>query len=234
MTRIKWVEVRTGLTIKNIPELLQAQKYSPGFNLSGFELLNIGRREVQAKFIQEFTLRDTQIDPFGREVSSTITRYSTTIFTILDVDGRKLMRVTQPPRSLRDLVLNVSAALGGDFFAQEIRLDVTTFLDFLRAKVELGKTRVRSAVFVDVPLTDSSTGRVLVESSYDAIHEFKKCLSGGKLDRVNLELVNEYGTSPLEITHRGSLIYSDWLSETALREFESHISSQLQKNGQAA
>jgi len=230
VTRIKWVEVRTSLPIKNIPELLQAKNYNPGINLSGFELLEIGRHEVQAKFIQELTLNDVQLDPFGKEVSSTITRYVTTVFTILDVDGRKLMRVTQPPRSLRDLVLNVANALRGDFFAQEIQIDVIAFLGFLRRKIEFKKTRVRSALFTDVPLTESSTGRVLIESSRDAIHEFEKCRWGGKLDKINLEFANEFGVSPLEISHRGSLVYNNWISESNLREFELHISQQLGKD----
>lgn len=231
MTRLKWVEISTSFPLKSVPSLLQEKKYIPEINFCGFELLEISRSAVTAKFIQEFKLSDVQIDPFGKEVSSTITRYSTTIFTILEINGRKLMRIAQPPRTLRDLVLNISSALDGDFFAQEIRIDVIKFLDYFKGKVQLGHARVRSALFVDVPLTESSTGRVLVDSSRDAIFDFNKCLKGGRLDKVTLELVNEFGISPLEITYRGSLVHDEWLDDSTLHELESHIAFQLNKNG---
>lgn len=126
-----------------------------------------------------------------------------------------------------NLVLALSKAFNGDFFAQEVRLDVSKFLDYVKSRRELGKLRIRSALFVEVPLTESSTGRVMIESSQDAIRDFKKCLTGGRLDRVNLELQNEFGMSPLEVTNRGSMVIDDWLIESALRDFDAHIAEQI-------
>ncbi|WP_147330357.1 MULTISPECIES: hypothetical protein [unclassified Duganella] len=231
MTRIKWVEIKTDASMKNIPMQLQECSYSPKINLSGFELLEVSKREIRAKFIQESTQSEVQIDPFGKEVTSTFTRYLTTIFSIVELRGLKLLRIDRPPRSLKDLVLALSKALNGDFFAQEVPLDVGKFLEYLKSRRELGKLRIRSALFVDVPLTESSTGRILVESSQDAIRDFKKRLSGGRLDRVNLELQNEFGISPLEVTNRGSMVVNDWLYEAALSEFDAHIAEQIADRG---
>ena len=227
MTRIKWIEIKTEAQMKNIPALLQECSYSPNVNLAGFELLDVSRRIVRVKFIQESTQSEVQIDPFGKEITSTFIRYLTTVFTVVEIQGLKLIRIERPPRSLKDLVLALSKAFNGDLFAQEVRLDVGKFLEYLKSRREFGRLRIRSALFVDVPLTESSTGRVMVESSRDAIRDFKKCLSGGRLDRVNLEMQNEFGTAPLEVTYRGSISMDEWLSEATLREFDAHIAEQI-------
>lgn len=227
MTRIKWVEIKTSAPMKSIPMRLQECSYSQNINLVGFELLDVTRREIKAKFIQELTQSEVQIDPFGKELTSTFTRYQTVIFTIVELRGLKLIRVDRPPRSLKDLVLALSKAFDGDFFAQEVRLELGNFLEYLKSRQELGEVRIRSALFVEVPLTESSTGRVMVESTQDAIRDFKKRLGGGRLDRVNVELQNELGISSLEVTNRGSMVIDDWLSETAIREFDEYIAEQI-------
>ena len=206
MTRLKWFELLTNVQLPDISIALQERRFRRQGSSCGFELIETSNDKLSARFIQEEKLTETVVDPFGEEISTSFIRYSHFLFSI--VRGREylLLRVHSGPRSLRVFISELSSALNGDIALSEISVNVEAFVAMLRNIPGVRKLKVTQAVFYDVPITESSTGRVLIASQRNAIEDFKERLSGGRLDRVSISVhFQDLLVLPIEVGSKGSL-----------------------------
>ena len=70
--------------------------------------------------------------------------------------------------------------------------------------------RVSSALYCDVPLSETSIGRVQISSKRDAIKDYAARIGGGRLDRVTLLVKNDsHELICMEVGSRGALKIDD-------------------------
>lgn len=218
MPRLKWVELKTDLSLKLLAEKIMRRQYQGHECPIGFELLSVSSKYVKARFIQEQRITEVEIDPFGREVRNDLLRYSYFEFAIVRVLDKTLIRFHSPPRSLKEFVTALSAAVDDGVVLRELVIDIAKFLESLKLLGEIRKIKARSAVFSDVPLTKNSKLKVLVSSSGDAVGEFRSKIEGGKLDRVSVDMFNSDNVNfQLKISCRATLSYDD---DAELPDFE--------------
>jgi len=206
MTRLKWFELLTDVKLPDISIALQERRFRRQGSSCGFEIIETSSDKMSARFIQEEKLTETVIDPFGQEISNSFVRYSHFLFSVVQGRERLLLRVHSGPRSLRVFIGELSSALNGDIALSEIHVDIEAFVLMFKKIPSVRKLRVTQAVFYDVPITESSTGRVLIASQRNAIEDFNQRLSGGRLDRVSITIhFQDFIVLPLEVSSRGSL-----------------------------
>jgi hypothetical protein len=206
MTRLKWFELLTNVQLPDISIALQERRFRRHGSSCGFELIEVSSAEVSARFIQEEKLTETVVDPFGQEIITSFIRYSNFLFSIVQGSERLLLRIHSGPRSLRVFIGELTSVMNGDIGLSEMNVNIEAFVTMFRKIPNVRKVRVTQAVFHDVPMTESSTGRVLISSQRNAIDDFKQRLSGGRLDRVSISVhFQDFLVLPIEVSSRGSL-----------------------------
>jgi hypothetical protein len=230
MIRVKWIKLTTDFSIEVIAKRLATRQYSSNESPVGFELLEVGKNYLSARFIRQTVEKLVETDPFGNAVTNIFTKYVCFEFALIGRRGEMILRVYNPPRSLKDFVAEFASSLENSITLEEIQLEVTAFIDFLKLSGFARRIRVRSAVFSEVPITSNSKGKVLVVSSADAIHDFEEKLGGGVLDKAMIEL--EKGgrmIGSVEFNVKGSVRISQEILLENINALDSYIAKSLEQ-----
>jgi hypothetical protein len=179
MPRIKWLEVLSEVSLRVVAQRLGDREFRRNGALIGFDLQDVSTDRICARYIREEHVRELDIDPYGSEFDRTYIRYFVFGFSLSKAGERLLLRVESPPRSLREFVSELTQVFNHDLAIQEIDVDLGEFTKRFKASGMVSRIKTRSAVFSNVPLTESSHGRIVVTSSDDAVKDFRTCLGGG-------------------------------------------------------
>ncbi len=186
MLRLKWIELQTDYAVALIAERLRVRAYRKNKAKIGFEILEIRSNQLRARFIKEEEVTEVSHDPYGEVVSTSFVRFLHFEFTVMSIADRMLIRMHSPPRRLSDFVQEFSLALDHDIALKELKIDIGQFVRALREKLGSSKVRIASALYCDVPLSETSVGRVQISSQRDAIKDYTARIGGGRLDRATL------------------------------------------------
>jgi len=226
--RVKWIELTTTFSLMAIGGRLASRQYQSDIRPVGFELVEMQTDRLQARFIREIVETQTELDPFGTPIVNTFRRYVWFEFFLIVTKASIILRIHNPPRSLKDFVAEFASLLDNSITLQELELDVDDFLKFLKKAGFAKQVRVRSALFSDVPLTTNSRGKVLVVSSVDAIQDFQSKLTGGILDKAVIDL--EKGgrrIGSVELNKKGSLRVGDDTLFGEIQTFDTYMAERL-------
>lgn len=218
MIRLKWLELFTDYTTANLAQLLSEHRFSES-SLFGFELIDVARQKIVARFVQQETITETSQDPFGEHVATTYVRYTRFDFRILKNSSRHVLCIHSPPRSLRNFLSALNRALNGDCAVGELSVDICAFIKLARINLSSKGVKVIQAVYFDVPLTNESTCKVQIASERDAISDFEAKLISGRLERATIQVGAPHATTlQFDIGRRGTLRFdeSQWDDLSAL------------------
>ena len=228
MPRIKWLEVLSGAPLRAVAQRLTDREFRRDGALIGFDLQAVTADRISARFIREEHVTEQDVDPYGSAYNRIYTKYYVFGFSISKAGGRLILRLDSPPRSLREFVSELVHVFDHDLAIQEINVDLGEFVKRLKSSGLASRINTRSAVFSDVPLTDSSQGRVVVISSADAVKDFRTRLVGGRLERVVVDARRTDATKfSFELSAKASLKFEDEAFGTELDSVESLIAEHL-------
>lgn len=207
--RLKWLDLFTEHTTAKLAQLLGEHGYNERL-LFGFELIDVSRKRIAARFIQQESITETSLNPFGEDVATTFVRYTRFDFRILKNGAQHVLCIHAPPRSLRNFVNALNRALGGDCAIGEIALDVCAFIKLVRSKLGSKGVKAVQAVYFEVPLTKESTCKVQITSERDAIRDFEAKLVSGRLERATLQIPSPQGGQvQFDVGRRGTLRFDE-------------------------
>ncbi len=218
--RLKWLDLFTEHAISKLAQLLAEHRYNES-TLFGFEIIDVSRRKIVARFIQQESITEVSLNPFGENVAATYIRYTRVDFRILKNGSRHLLCVHSPPRSLRNFITALNRALNGDCAIGEITLDICAFIELVKSKLGTNGVKVVQAVYFDVPLTKASICKVQIASERDAIRDFEAKLGSGSLERATFQIATELAPSvQFDIGRRCTLRFdeSQWDDLASLDE----------------
>lgn len=211
MLRIKWFELFTAHSVSAMAERLRQNSYSDDSS-AGFELTDVSRRRIVARFIQRESVTETSVNPYGETVTATYIKYTRFEFRIISKDSFFVLCLHSPPRSLRVFISALIHALSSDCAIGEIELDICTFLELVKRRLGARKLQVVQAIYIDVPLTKESTCKVQISSLQNAIEDFNSRLGSGKLERATCKISTANFIAQFDIGRRCTLRLeeSDW------------------------
>lgn len=216
MIKTKWLDVSTDNTLQQIAEKLNHLAFRRGAP-HGFELINLTRSSLQAKFIEETVSNEIIVDPFGDEIVNSIRRYSIFEFEIFPCKkSRFLLKIANPPRALKSFVMSLSDALGIDFSISVLEIDVLKLMNHLSASANGKGWSMKKIRLSSVKLTDAALAKLEVISNTDAYREAKSQISlkGAVLERATVEVRQQSQIRSLEISATGMIVGdSDFLDD---------------------
>ena len=205
MIRTKWLKISTDLSVVTLGEELSKRQIRRGATV-GFELSEVQKKSIRGRFIEEIVDNELVVDPFGQEIIHTITRYAVFEFYIVATARRSfLMRVSNPPRSLKSFVSALGEAFGFGFSIDPIELDILALTKYLRRATTARACKIKKARVGAVRLSQSAIARIDVQSSEDAYGELQNVfdLRNSFLERATIELSAEGLNGQLELSSTG-------------------------------
>ena len=130
--RVKWIELTTAYSLETIAQRLASKLYQSEITPIGFELLEMRTGYLQARFIREIVETQMEMDPFGVSIINTLKKYVWFEFFLIVVGATVVLRIHNPPRSLKDFVTQFSSLLDNSITLQEIDLELDDFVSFLK------------------------------------------------------------------------------------------------------
>lgn len=211
MIRLKWFELFTDHSAAIVAQRLGENHYDES-SMRGFELINITTNRIDARFIQQETITETSVNPFGDTITTTYPRFTQFNFRILKRvnESQLVLCIHAPPRSLRNFVSALNNALDGDCAIGEINIDIRKFIELIRTKMSSTGVKVVQAVYFDVPLTTQSICKVQIAAEYDAIRDFEAKLGAGRLERATFRTSTSNSTTvQFDIGRKCALRFDD-------------------------
>lgn len=212
MIKTKWVEFSVRKNQGQIISAFSERQFSKTTPV-GFDLLEIFPNRIYGKFIQEIIDTDEFVDPFGNEVKNVSRRYITIDFNIFSIAENKfLLRVDDPPRSLKTLISLMSETLGQEFSIKIISVDILKFLLFLSKNLNRPKISIKKVYLNDVKIKDLSLAKISVTSEFDAYQDICETIDlyGSSFERALLKIdVPGEQVYDIEVSSGGVIIGHD-------------------------
>lgn len=205
MTRTKWLALSLAKSTSEISDLLNTQKYLRG-QATGFELTDVQRSRIRGKFIEEIITNEITIDPFGEEILNNVRRYSIFDFQISPLRKHQfLVRINNPPRSLRNFIAVLSEAFGFGFAIEQLNIDILAMIQHLRKTSGIKRWAIVRVRMAHIPLSNSSLAKVEVVSNGDAYQDLQKCMDvkQATLERATVALTDDGITNQIELVSTG-------------------------------
>lgn len=205
MTRTKWLALSLGHSMSEIAGLLEKQKFFRG-KASGLELIDVQRNRIRGKFIEEIVTSELVIDPFGEEILNNVRRYSIFEFQITPITKNQfLIRINNPPRSLKNFIGILSDAFGFGFAIESPNIDIIAMLQYLRKLGGIKRLTIRKVRMANITLSSSSTAKIEVVSDVDAYQDLQKSMDIKKasFERATIVFKDEGMTGEIELVSTG-------------------------------
>lgn len=215
MAKNKWLRISTKFTLSEISSLLAGAEFRRGGS-EGVDLTEVDDDFIKARFIEEILDTEIYINPFGEEIRYEIRRYSTVAFVVFPQGGdRFLLRVDNPPRSIKNLVAFLSGLLGFGFSISPLSIEILPFIEGIKNRYQAWKFRISKIRVGSLHLADSTIARIEVASKYDAYNDLAKSikLDGGVIEKVSLTVEHSDFGGIIEFSTSGSMCGEDELIE---------------------
>lgn len=226
MTRSKWLALTVEAPILKIAELLNDHQFKRGCTV-GFELVELKKDSIRGKFIEEIIDNETIIDPFGEKTLNSVRRYSIFDFLVLPLEkNRFLLRINNPPRSLKNFISILSDVLDFGFYVEPLEVDILAMIQHIKFINSAKDWSIKKIRMSQVRLSESSIAKIEVTSEGDAYQDLRDHMNvkNALLERVTIEYKEANTTSEIELTSKGLISCDISMLEELTPTFQSYFS----------
>jgi len=229
MNKYKFFWINTDCPLSKIDSSLidRAFNKDSGF---GFEKIYSEENDVlDYSFTKEIKSIEEHIDPYGESYHYEITRYIEIKFSLIESseDGKLLLIIDSPPRSIKPLKDALSSTLENNFYIDYLEIDLIRFMDLISQKGVLKTRKIKKVRASGINLGNSSIGSFTISSNKDALSTFNDRFgySWEKLDQIHFSIAIEDEETVFIISSSGNLNTNIEISRLTLEHLlESTIS----------
>lgn len=171
MQKIKWIRLTSDLEFKSIRECLHQNLFIEDENV-GFKVIDVSATSMDVQFFEKINVSEVVIGTNGEEENIVFWKIVSFYFSIIKcgVSGY-LIRLDNPPRTLKGFSKKIVDVLGGAIDAMTIDLKRLIFL--FEQDDHVSRLVINNVLIGDVKFTQESTSKIELSSSKDAYLQFK-------------------------------------------------------------
>jgi hypothetical protein len=171
MITTKWLRVSIAVSVVDLLAAVISNQYARGM-VRGFDLGEVTRTKAAGRFIEQITQTTTYLDPFGEYVENTFTYHKIFSFELIFVrDESWLLRIDNPPRSLKSFVNFLTDICANKFSVEAIQLPILGFLSHPRVEKLLSSLRVNRVMVSGINFGPETYAKADIRSTADALRE---------------------------------------------------------------
>ena len=206
--RQNWFNVRCDLPFRSIINQLNSTPYNESTNI-GFDVLEINPKRLFSRYIERQIIIEELRHPFGALEKINSTKYVIFQFEVIHINNDFfLIKILNPPQSLKNFVNTLSGLFHGDFFISRIGIDVEDCFNTLLQSDCITRFSVEKLIASCISFGEKTMASINLKSSDNAYNEFKKRYKKTqyKLDKLMMTLRFNDEWESIEISSSGLII----------------------------
>ena len=173
-SRQKWFNIEGNISFTSLIERFNSFPYKEDKQI-GFDVLEIQPKKIFARYIECQKITEELHHPFGGIETVSSIKYVIFQFETIPLNKHNfLIKVINPPISLKGFVKALSILFQGDFFMSKIRIDVEDFFSYLIKSNSVGRYTVEKLLVSSIPFGEKTVAAISLKSTDNAYKEFKK------------------------------------------------------------
>lgn len=212
--RQTWFNVEGNLTFGLLIEKLNGFPYKED-NQIGFDVLEIQPKKIFARYIECQKITEELHHPFGEIETVSSIKYVIFHFETTPLNKNSfLIKVINPPISLKGFVNALSALFQGDFSISKVRIDVEDFFSYLIKSNTGGRYSVEKLLVTSIPFGEKTVAAISLKSNDNAYKEFKNRHTDNKykIEKISIMLRLNAEWERIEISSSGLIICTSGLN----------------------
>jgi hypothetical protein len=207
-SRQKWFNIEGNLTFASLIDKLNSFPYKED-NQIGFDVLEIQTKRIFARYIECQKITEELHHPFGEIETVSSIKYVIFHFETIPLEKHSfLIKVVNPPVSLKGFVKALSILFQGDFSISKVRIDVEDFFNYLIKSNSGGRHSVEKLLVSSIPFGEKTVAAISLKSTDNAYKEFKKRHTGDKykIEKISIMLRFNAEWESIKISSSGLII----------------------------
>jgi len=205
-SRLRWFIAEFDLSISGLASALNEVQYGIKKPV-GFEIIDIKKNIILAKFIQRETKVEEIINPLGKVEKYESTRYIVFDFKVTRLaKGKALIRVINPPASLKSFVMLISDICDNKLSIEKVELDLVSFYKKIENIDSIIRYDFIGLQASGIQFGKTSIAKMEIVSSSNVFEEFlyKYNNKKYKLDKIKFKARVNSGDELAELSSSGS------------------------------
>jgi len=205
LVKSRWLTIKTDYNTSEIFKCISLNEYTQESKAGFIDVINI-EETIEATFVEEITLTQYILDPYGNETEQQVNSFNHIDFRFIE---NKYIEIFQPPRSIKNLTQFLSKIFNHNLFIGNFKIDINKALD--KAKNYSDSLHLKKVRVSGLKIGEKGLATVEVKSSQDALKDLhvlsKK--SNYKLDKVSGTISIDRDKFDFEISNQGQLSYDE-------------------------
>lgn len=210
--KVKYVDITLPESLDSAVKRLLSCSYVRGGS-DGYEMISNSRSEFSAKYIKSFQIVDKVVDPFGEEEEVITKNYLIVPFAVSEISGGYVMRIENPPRSVRDLIRSLASVLGFGFSVAERNFDLLSVWFRIEQSLKRNRPKMLGISLSNVKIGEGATAKIEMVSSDNAYvaatEQFGNTFS---IDKIKIQALFSGGLCSVIVRKSGVLELSPGFS----------------------
>lgn len=220
--RQNWFNVRCNLPFRSMINKLNSTPYNEGTNI-GFDVLEINPKRLFSRYIERQVVIEELRHPFGDVEKINLVRYIIFQFEVIHIKSDFfLIKIINPPQSLKNFVNTLSELFHGDFFISRVGIDVEDCFNVLLQSGRISRFSVEKLMASCISFGEKTIASINLRSTDNAYKEFKKRYNNtkSKLDKLMMTLRFNDEWESIEISSSGLIICTAGLDKLVEKYIE--------------
>jgi hypothetical protein len=142
-------------------------------SISGFDLIDVDKKSLHARFIQKLPFENVVIDPFGEETKYTGVNFQIVEFVIYQIENNiYALKLMAPPRSIKPFINAIYSLCGFGVTLSDLEVDVFLFIGLLKEKLSPHSIKINKVKVSGLKVGEQSTANMELTSPNDALEDF--------------------------------------------------------------
>jgi len=209
--RYRWLEIGIPYSLERLAERLDNHKLSESID-SGFMIERAGATKISGNLVSRSRLKLLHIQTDGSTAEEIVSSVTLLAFSIFSKSNKTWLRVSDPPRSTRELTNALERAIGMGFFAESVLFSHATFNSILE---RVDECRLISTKGIAVLHESNALARIEIASKDGIILDGLPLLKGLEyaVDTATFEVTFRREKGQVSFTKSGLIRVNGRLSE---------------------
>lgn len=220
--RQNWFNVKCNLPFRSMINKLNSLPYNEGTNI-GFDVLETKHKRLFSRYIERQIIIEELRHPFGDVEKINSVRYIIFQFEVIHIKSDFfLIKIINPPQSLKNFVNTLSELFHGDFFISRVGIDVEDCFNALLQSGLIGRFSVEKLMASCISFGEKTIASINLRSTDNAYEEFKKRYKNTqyKLDKLMIRFRLNDEWELIEISSSGLIICTAGLDKLVEKYIE--------------
>lgn len=196
-------------------------------NSSGFELIEINRSKILARYIVKQVVSEDMQDPFGNIEKVTSIKYSIFMFEVIYIsNGVALLLLINPPAHIKTFINSLNDIIEG-FSIEKINLSIEAFYNYISRSKNIDRIIIDEINISSFQFSRHAVASMKIRSTTNAYEELKEKYKNGRyrMDKISFTMRLSGNVESISLSSSGLSNFTSGASDLIMQYVLTNIDS---------